>query len=169
MGARTSTQTRRTDAGVGRPPAPGEPAPDFEAYTDTGDRIRLSDFRGRKVVLYFYPKDMTPGCTQQACGFRDRYEGIADRGAVVLGVSPDDAASHRRFREKYSLPFPLLVDEDARIARLYGVWGEKSMYGRKYMGVIRSHFVIGEDGRVVEARVKVSPKDSVELAVAALD
>jgi peroxiredoxin Q/BCP len=130
--------------------------------------VRLSDFRGRKLVIYFYPKDDTSGCTSQACGFRDRYETILAQGAAVLGVSPDTAASHRKFKAKYQLPFPLLVDADHSIAERYGVWGEKSMYGRKYMGVIRSHFVIDAAGRILDARVKVSPADSVRLAAEAL-
>ena len=103
----------------------GKPAPDFELATDTGERVKLSDFRGKPVVLYFYPKDDTPGCTVEACGFRDAYSEFEQRGAVVLGVSPDDEASHVKFKEKYSLPFTLLADPEHRVADEYGVWGEK--------------------------------------------
>ncbi len=150
------------------PPAIGEMAPDFEAVTDTGETVRLSDYRGQRVVLYFYPKDDTPGCTTQSCGFRDHYPEIVEKNAVVLGVSPDSAASHRQFKSKFSLPFTLLVDADHRIAEQYGTWGEKSMMGKKYMGIIRSHFVIDEQGRIADAHVKVSPNDSVALALKAL-
>jgi thioredoxin-dependent peroxiredoxin len=146
---------------------PGDEAPDFEARTDGGRTVKLSDYRGRKVILFFYPKDDTPGCTKQACGFRDRHADVEAHGAVVLGVSPDGVESHRKFKAKYSLPFPLLADEDHSIAERYGVWGQKSMWGRKYMGVVRSHFVIDEQGRVLEARVKVSPGESVSKAIQA--
>jgi len=143
----------------------GDTAPDFEAPTDTGKTIKLSDLRGKKVVLYFYPKDSTPGCTTQACGFRDAYPTLQKRKAVVLGVSPDGVASHQKFKEQQKLPFTLVVDTGHTIATAYGVWGEKSMYGKKYMGVIRSHFVIDEKGRIADAQVKVSPTDSVKLAL----
>jgi peroxiredoxin Q/BCP len=146
----------------------GDPAPEFTTTADSGATVRLSDFRGKKVILYFYPKDDTPGCTSQACGFRDRYLAIEERNAVVLGVSPDGQKSHAKFRTKYDLPFTLLVDEDHSIAEAYGVWGEKSMMGKKYMGVIRSHFVIDEQGRLAQAEVQVSPADSVERALAAI-
>jgi peroxiredoxin Q/BCP len=146
----------------------GDMAPDFEAVTDTGERIRLSGFRGRRVVLYFYPKDDTPGCTTQACGFRDNYEVIEEQDALVLGVSPDGQDSHQKFKAKFDLPFTLLVDEDHSIAEQYGVWGEKSMYGKTYMGVIRSHFVIDETGRIADAQIKVSPEDSVQRALKVL-
>jgi peroxiredoxin Q/BCP len=147
----------------------GDMAPDFELTSDTGEKVRLSDFRGKKVVLYFYPKDMTSGCTTQACSFRDEYPTIQAKNAVVLGVSPDSAASHQKFKSKHNLPFTLLVDEDHAVAEVYGVWGEKSMYGRKYMGIIRSHFVIDEKGQLIDIQVKISPKKSAEKAVAALD
>ena len=150
-------------------PKIGDSAPDFEALTDTGERVKLADYRGQRVVLYFYPKDDTSGCTKQACGFRDDYPVIEERNAVVLGVSPDSVASHQKFKAKYDLPFTLLVDQDHALAELYGVWGEKSMYGRKYMGVIRSHFVIDEAGKIIDARVKVKPADSVTLAIQALE
>jgi len=147
----------------------GDLAPDFEALTDTGETVRLSDFRGRRVVLYFYPKDNTSGCTTQACSFRDSYPEVEEKNAVVLGISPDSVASHQGFKTKYDLPFTLLVDQDHAIAELYGVWGEKSMYGRKYMGIIRSHFVIDEEGKIVDARLKVKPADSAKLALEALE
>ncbi len=146
----------------------GDAAPDFEAANDQGETVRLADFRGRKVVLYFYPKDDTPGCTTQACGFRDGYPRISDRNAVVLGVSADSAKSHQRFKSKYGLPFPLLVDTDHKIAEAYDVWREKSMYGRSYMGILRSHFVIDERGRIVEARYNVKAPESARLSLAAL-
>ncbi|GAB4234490.1 MAG: thioredoxin-dependent thiol peroxidase [Acidobacteriota bacterium] len=139
---------------------PGDPAPEFEAQTDSGEKIRLRDLRGKAVVLYFYPKDDTPGCTQQACGFRDRYADFEKAGVVVFGVSPDDAESHRKFRRKHALPFPLLVDSDHRLAETYGAWGEKSMYGKKYWGVVRSHFVIGPDGVLRDVQYNVKPGQS---------
>ena len=146
----------------------GDQAPDFTAQTDQNEQVQLRDYRGKRVVLYFYPKDDTSGCTTQACGFRDRYPTIEEKNAVVLGVSPDSATSHQKFKTKYNLPFSLLVDADHAIAEAYGVWGEKSMYGKKYMGIIRSHFVIDEAGKIVDAHYKVSPKDSVEQALTAL-
>ena len=149
-------------------PQIGDQAPAFTATTDSGETVSLSDYRGKKVILYFYPKDDTPGCTTQACGFRDQYPTIEERNAVVLGVSPDGQKSHAKFRSKFDLPFTLLADTDHSIAEAYGVWGEKSMMGRKYMGVIRSHFVIDEEGKIAQAEVQVSPGDSVERALAAL-
>ena len=146
----------------------GDPAPDFTAATDSGDTLRLSDLRGKRVVLYFYPKDDTPGCTAQACGFRDQYPMIEEKNAVVLGVSPDSAKSHRKFKTKYNLPFTLVVDEDHAIAEAYGVWAEKSMMGKKYMGIERSHFVIDEEGKIAGAEVKVKPDQSVLKALEAL-
>jgi peroxiredoxin Q/BCP len=146
----------------------GEMAPDFEAVTDGGEQVKLSDYRGRRVVLYFYPKDDTPGCTTQACGFRDNYATIEEQNAVVLGVSPDGQQSHQKFKSKYDLPFTLIMDEDHTIAEKFGVWGEKSNYGRTYMGIIRSHFVIDEEGVIVDTQVKVSPANSVEFALKSL-
>lgn len=146
----------------------GMAAPDFTLPADDGSNVSLSSLRGRKVVLYFYPKDDTSGCTAQACELRDsmpRFEGV---DAVVLGVSPDPVASHRRFRDKYDLNFPLLADVDHAVAEAYGVWVEKSMYGRKYMGIERSTFLIGEDGAVLEAWRKVKPKGHAELVATAL-
>ncbi len=147
---------------------PGDKAPQFETVDDQGRKVKLSDFKGKKVVLYFYPKDNTSGCTTQACLFRDHQPEIEAKNAVVLGVSPDSAASHQKFRSKYELPFNLLVDEDHSIAEAYGTWGEKSMYGKKYMGIVRSHFVIDEKGLILDAHYKVSPKDSAPEAIAKL-
>jgi len=143
----------------------GDQAPSFETINDQNEKVKLSDFRGKRVVLYFYPKDNTPGCTTQACGFRDSYPMIEGTNAVVLGVSPDSAKSHQNFRTKFNLPFPLLVDSDHRIAEAYGVWQEKSMYGRKYMGILRSHFVIDENGEVVDARYNVKAPESSKLSL----
>ena len=146
----------------------GGPAPDFELATDTGERIRLSGLRGRLVVLYFYPEDDTPGCTAQACELRDQYSLFRERGAVVLGVSPDDEASHARFREKYSLPFTLLADPGHRVADDYGVWVERNRYGRRSMGIERSTFVIDEHGNVVRALRRVKPDGHAERVLEAL-
>lgn len=146
----------------------GTLAPDFEAVVDTGERIKLSDYRGKRVILYFYPKDDTPGCTTQACGFRDNYPIIEEKNAIVLGVSPDGVKSHQKFKTKFNLPFTLVVDEDHAIAEAYGVWVEKNSYGKTYMGVERSHFVIDEAGKIVDAQIKVKPTDSVESALASL-
>ena len=136
-------------------PAPGDEAPDFELPSDDGSTVRFSDLRGRRVVLYFYPKDDTPGCTAQACGFRDTMPAIRDADAVVLGVSPDPVEDHRRFKEKYGLNFPLLADTEHEVAEAYGVWRRKSMFGRRYMGIERSTFVIDEEGTVVDVQRKV--------------
>jgi peroxiredoxin Q/BCP len=146
----------------------GDMAPDFTAVADNGETVRLSDFRGRRVVLYFYPKDDTPGCTTQACSFRDHFPVLTDKNAVVLGISPDSVASHQKFKAKYNLPFLLLADEDHRIAEQYGVWGERSLYGKKFMGIHRSHFVIDEEGRIVDVQYKVKPEESVIKALKAL-
>lgn len=146
----------------------GQAAPDFTATTDTGETVRLSDYKGKRVVLYFYPKDDTSGCTTQACGFRDNYVDIEEKNAVVLGVSPDGVKSHQKFKSKYDLPFTLIVDEDHSISEAYGVWQEKSMYGRKYMGIVRSHFIIDEEGTIADTQIKVSPQDSVSKALNAL-
>ncbi len=130
-------------------PAAGDPAPDFEGVTQTGDSVRLSDLRGRKVALYFYPKDDTPGCTRQACNLRDDYRRLLEEGIAVIGVSADDVASHEAFAEKYDLPFPLVADPDKEILNAYGVWGEKRFYGKKSMGIRRTTFLIDEDGAIV--------------------
>jgi thioredoxin-dependent peroxiredoxin len=135
----------------------GTPAPDFTLQSDAGETVTLSDLRGKPVVLYFYPKDDTTGCTTQACGIRDAYSEFEAAGAVVLGVSPDDEASHVKFRNKYDLPFTLLADVGHEIADLYGVWGEKKYKGRTYLGVSRSTFVIAEDGTVKRAMHDVNP------------
>jgi thioredoxin-dependent peroxiredoxin len=146
----------------------GAQAPDFELRADSGETVRLSDFRGKPVVLYFYPKDDTPGCTRQAHGIRDAWAAFEERGAVVLGVSPDDEASHKRFREKYGLPFTLLADPDHKVAETYGAWGEKTMYGKKREGIKRSTWVIGPDGTVLAALPNVRPDGHAEKVLAAL-
>jgi peroxiredoxin Q/BCP len=147
----------------------GDQAPDFETVDDQNNRVKLSDLRGKRVVLYFYPKDDTPGCTRQACGFRDNYGSVEGKNSVVLGVSPDDVESHQAFKSKFSLPFPLLVDTDHKIAEAYSVWGEREFNGNKFMGIFRSSFVIDEQGKVVDAHYNVSPEDSVASALAALE
>jgi len=146
----------------------GKAAPDFELESDAGERVRLSSLRGSPVVLYFYPKDDTPGCTLQACDIRDTWGDFERRGAVVLGVSPDSVSSHERFREKYDLPFTLLADPDHDVAELYGVWGERSFAGKKYMGIERSTFVIDTDGNVASVMRQVKPADHAEDVLAAL-
>jgi peroxiredoxin Q/BCP len=146
----------------------GKPAPDFELRSDAGETIRLSELRGKPVVLYFYPKDDTPGCTTQACGIRDAYGEFEKEGAVVLGVSPDDEKSHGKFREKYELPFALLADTDHQVAEQYGVWGEKRYMGRTYLGVMRWTFVIDADGNVKKVFPDVKPAQHAENVLAAL-
>ncbi len=148
--------------------AEGQAAPDFELTTDAGETVRLSSLRGKPVVLYFYPKDDTPGCTAQACGIRDVYGEFERAGAVVLGVSPDDERSHVKFKEKYDLPFTLLADTDHAVAEEYGVWGEKSFAGRKYLGVNRSTFVIDADGNVKKVMHDVKPATHADDVLAAL-
>ena len=143
----------------------GKPAPDFELTSDAGDRVKLSDFRGKPVVLYFYPKDDTPGCTTQAQGLRDNYSAFSDRGAVVLGISPDDETSHVKFKEKYGLPFTLLADPDHAVADEYGVWGERNAYGKTYMGIERSTFVIDAEGRIAAIKRRVKPDDHTQWAL----
>jgi peroxiredoxin Q/BCP len=138
-------------------PDAGDRAPDFALQNQDGDTVSLSDFAGRTVVLYFYPKDDTSGCTKQACGIRDRMDEFDAKDAVVLGVSPDPVKSHVKFREKYDLNFPLLADPDHAVAGAYGVWQEKSMYGRKYMGIVRTTFVIDGDGVIRSVLPKVKP------------
>ena len=135
----------------------GTPAPDFVLESDEGEQIHLTDLRGKPVVLYFYPKDDTQGCTAQACGIRDSWQEFAERGAVVLGVSPDTTESHVRFREKYALPFTLLADPDHEVAERYGVWVEKQNYGKTYWGIERSTFVIDAEGRVAKVMRRVKP------------
>jgi len=146
----------------------GKPAPDFELQSDSGETVKLSELRGKQVVLYFYPKDDTPGCTAQACGIRDVYEEFERAGAVVLGVSPDDERSHVKFKEKYGLPFTLLADEGHKLADEYGVWAEKKYAGKTYWGVDRSTFVIGEDGNVKKVMHKVKPDTHADEVLATL-
>ena len=146
----------------------GKPAPDFGLMSDAGERVTLSSLRGRLVVLYFYPKDDTPGCTLQACDLRDADAEFRERGAVVLGVSRDDEASHQRFKEKYSLPFTLLADSDHDVSERYGVWVEKNTYGRTGMGINRSTFVIDAEGNVAKAFYGVKPDGHAELVLDAL-
>jgi peroxiredoxin Q/BCP len=146
----------------------GQEAPDFELTSDTGERVRLSQFRGKPVVLYFYPKDDTPGCTAQACGIRDTYEDFEQQGAVVLGVSPDDESSHVKFKQKYGLPFTLLADPDHEVADKYGVWGERKYMGKTYWGVERSTFLIDEEGRIARIMRRVKPDTHADQVLAAL-
>ena len=149
-------------------PREGDQAPDFTLTNDGGEEVTLSSLRGKPVVLYFYPKDDTPGCTTQACGIRDAYGEFERAGAVVLGVSPDDEASHVKFRDKYELPFSLLADPDHAVAEQYGVWGEKSYAGKTYMGVKRSTFVIDADGTVAKVMHDVKPATHADDVLAAL-
>jgi peroxiredoxin Q/BCP len=146
----------------------GGKAPAFTLVSDSGEKVSLKDFAGKTVILYFYPKDMTSGCTQQACDFRDAHPKIKTKGAVVLGISRDSQASHVKFRDKYALPFPLLVDEEGKVCEAYGVWKEKSMYGRKYMGIERTTVVIGPDGKIVKIFPKVKVKDHAAAVLAEL-
>jgi len=142
--------------------AVGDRAPAFRAKDQNGDPLSLSGFAGRRVVLYFYPKDDTPGCTKEACAFRDVWAGFKKRKIAVLGVSTDDEQSHGKFAKKYSLPFTLLADPDKKIVRDYGVWAEKSMYGRKYMGTLRVTYLIDEKGRIAAVWPKVKPESHAE-------
>jgi peroxiredoxin Q/BCP len=146
----------------------GEMAPEFSAVTDEGTTVSLRDYRGKRVVVYFYPKDDTPGCTTQACSFRDHYVEIEERNAVVLGISPDDQSSHQKFKTKFDLPFTLLVDEDHAIAEAYGVWGEKQNFGKTYMGIIRSHFVVDEQGKLTGVHYNVKADASLPEALEVL-
>ena len=146
----------------------GEPAPDFRATTDAGEQVGLSDFRGTPVVLYFYPKDDTPGCTAQACGIRDAYGEFEKAGAVVLGISPDSEKRHVKFKEKYDLPFTLLADPEHEVAERYGVWGEKKYMGRTYLGVSRTTFLIAPDGTVAKVMHDVNPKAHADDVLALL-
>ena len=146
----------------------GDLAPGFELDADDGDVIRLGDLRGRSVVLYFYPRDDTSGCTKQACGFRDHLDEFLDLGYTVIGVSPDGIESHQRFRAKYELNFLLLADPDHTVAEAYGAWGPKKLYGREYEGILRSTFVIDSDGRIVKAYGKVKPAEHAEQLLADL-
>lgn len=149
-------------------PAVGEIAPDFELADQNGDPVRLSGFLGKFVVLYFYPKDDTPGCTKEACGFRDDYAKFTDKGVVILGVSPDDPKSHKKFVDKYELPFVLLADTEKSVCQAYDVWKEKNMYGRKSMGVERTTFLIGPDGKIARIFPKVKVDGHIASVLAAL-
>lgn len=149
------------------PISAGSPAPDFELYDDEGRLRRLSDFRGEKVVLYFYPADDTPGCTKEACNFRDDYSAYQKAGVTILGVSPDSVSSHVKFKAKYSIPFSLLADEGHRVCDLYGAWGPKSMMGRNYDGVLRTTFLIDAKGTVEHVFEKVRPAEHSEEVLAA--
>ena len=146
----------------------GQKAPDFTVLDDAGNKVKLSDFKGKKVVLYFYPKDDTTGCTKEACNFRDGIAELKRRGAVVLGVSPDPVESHKKFKNKYELNFPLLADTDRKIIESYDTWKEKSMYGRKYMGVERTTYIIDEDGKISHIFPKVKVNEHYEEVLAAL-
>ncbi len=147
---------------------PGDLAPDFTLTSDGGQEVSLSDYRGQKVVLYFYPKDDTPGCTAEACAFRDDHSDIVAAGAAVLGVSPDTVKSHDRFKAKYNLPFALLSDPDHRVAGMYGAWGKKKLFGKSYEGILRSTFIIDEEGKIVKVFPQVTPKDHSQEVLAAL-
>lgn len=147
----------------------GDPAPDFQGTTFSGETIRLSDFRGKEVILYFYPKDDTPGCTKEACGFRDWFDEFKKKKAVILGVSPDPAKSHKKFTEKFNLPFPLLIDDEKKIINAYGVWGEKTFMGRKYLGVYRVTFLIGKDGKIKKIWSDVKPDGHASEILSELD
>ena len=149
------------------PLKPGDKAPDFTLLDQEGNTVNLADMKGRKVLVYFYPKADTPGCTTQACGLRDVLGDIGD--TVVLGISPDKPEKQKRFDDKYGLGFPLLSDQDHAVAEAYGAWGERSMYGRKFMGIVRSAFLVDEQGRLAEVWPKISPKDTPAKLVAALE
>jgi peroxiredoxin Q/BCP len=150
-------------------PEVGSPAPLFSLPSDQGGTVELASLRGRPVVLYFYPRDDTSGCTTQACDFRDRWTEVEARGAIVLGVSPDGLRSHAKFRTRYRLPFPLLADEDHAVAAAYGVWGDKSLFGYRYQGILRTTFIIGPDGTIARVFHKVRPKGHAAEVLAALD
>jgi thioredoxin-dependent peroxiredoxin len=152
--------------GIGMTIAVGQPAPTFELMANTGEKVALSDFKGKYVVLYFYPKDMTPGCTTEACDFRDFHDQFTELEAVILGVSPDPIEKHQKFVEKHGLPFLLLVDENHKVAEQYGVWKLKKNFGKEYMGIERSTFVIDKDGILIKEWRKVKVKGHVEDALA---
>jgi peroxiredoxin Q/BCP len=150
-------------------PLPGQTAPDFALLDEEGQSVRLSDFRGRKVVLFFYPRANTPGCTKEACGFRDDYADFERRGVVILGISPDEVNAQAKFRQKYEFPFHLLADADHQVAELYGVWGLKKFMGREYMGVKRTTFLIDEEGQVEKIFERLKPADHSKEVLAYLD
>jgi len=143
----------------------GDIAPTFELAADDGSVIKLADYAGQKLLIFFYPKADTPGCTTQACGFRDNYPAIEANGAAVVGISPDSVEALAKWRATQGFPYPLLSDADHQIAEAYGTWGERSMYGNKYMGIIRSHFVVGADGKLEDVQYKISPKNSIKQGV----
>ncbi len=140
----------------------GQPAPGFTARDQDGNTVSLSNFKGKKVVLYFYPKDDTPGCTAQACNLRDNYTALLKSGFVVLGVSADDVKSHKKFEKKFGLPFPLIADEEQKIVNDYGVWGEKQLFGKKYMGIIRTTFLIDENGMIKKIIDKIDTENHTQ-------
>lgn len=150
-------------------PTEGTKAPDFTLKDGEGKDVTLSKLKGKKVVLYFYPRDDTPGCTTEACEFRDNLVRVKKKGALVFGISKDDEKSHQKFSEKFQLNFPLLSDTEGKVIEKYGAWGEKSMYGKKFMGIIRSTFIIDEDGRILKVFPKVSPQGHAEEVLEALD
>lgn len=146
----------------------GQKAPDFTAMNDKGEKVKLADLKGKKVVLYFYPKDDTPGCTKEACAFRDGIDEIKSRGAVVMGVSADSVDSHKKFKSKFDLNFPLLADSDKKMVEAFGVWKEKSMYGKKYMGIERTTFIIDENGKIAHIFPKVKVEQHYDEVLEAL-
>ena len=152
-------------------PKTGNPAPDFSGTDQNGKTIRLKDYRGGRLVLYFYPKDNTPGCTSEACNLRDNYEDLLNRGFRIIRVSPDSTTSHQKFSTKHSLPFPLISDTDKSIMKAYGAWGEKSMYGKKYMGVLRKTFIFSEDGIIENINIfdKVNTRDHTRQILETLE
>lgn len=150
-------------------PTEGTKAPDFTLKDTNGNDVTLSKLKGKKVVLYFYPKDDTPGCTVEAKAFRDNLARITKKGALIYGVSKDDSTSHQKFTDKFSLNFPLLADPEHKVIEKYGAWGEKSMYGKKFMGIIRSTFIIDEDGRIMKVFPKVTPEGHAEEVLQALE
>ena len=147
----------------------GDKAPDFTGVDQDGKTLSLADFKGKKLILYFYPKDNTPGCTNEACNFRDHYDFWFSKGYAVVGVSPDSVASHQKFKAKYNLPFPLISDPEKKIIKAYGAWGPKKLYGREYEGLIRSTFVIDEEGNIEEVFGKVKTKEHTEQIVKKLN
>lgn len=146
----------------------GDPAPDFKGVDQNGETVQLSDFAGKKLILFFYPKDNTPGCTAEACNLRDNYDDLREKGFALLGVSPDSERKHQNFINKFDLPFPLLADTEKEVLNAYGVWGEKKMYGRTYMGVFRTTFIIDEEGKIQHVFKKVKTKDHTHQILEAL-
>lgn len=147
----------------------GDKAPDFEGLNQDGGKVSLKDFSGKKLILYFYPKDNTPGCTAESCNLNDNYNGWLEKGFEVLGVSPDSMKSHQKFREKFGLKFDLIADPEKEILQAYGAWGEKNMYGKKYMGVLRTTFVVDENGVIQEVFEKVKTKDHTNQIIKSLN